>query len=228
MFDKFIVISVGDDRKDIVKNIVSTLGSGNQLTGIDFVDARNEDVDPFLLLNSMGVATDVYAPDDGRSMPMKRTEAGIFCSYIRALEAGAARSTGNVLILEDDAILAKNFVSQVNEFTKDLPEHFDFLSLYSLAGQNFIVESSDIGSRFIHRCVSQFAMNVGILWSQVGIRKILDIFRQHGTTYNSDSIIYRASREGLLAGFIVRPDVEPVIFHGTVPSILDPNNERNV
>ena len=219
---KYLIISVSDDRVENISKIKELMQEHELVDNIQFFDGRK--VEPFPVLESYGVQTDVYSPDDGRSAPMTNTECGCWISHYRCLEY--AKSNGDLLVLEDDAVLLENFITLLDAATKDLPDDWDFLSLYSDLGQNFLSEESDIGSRYIHKCISQLSMNVAMVYSQTGAKKIIELFSRNGATYNVDSVIYRASRDGILRGYIVKPDVEQSVLHGAYHSIIDPENKR--
>jgi GR25 family glycosyltransferase involved in LPS biosynthesis len=220
---KYAIISISDDRKDNISKIKELMHEHEFVNSIEFFDGREHD--PFPVLQSHGVRTDVYAPDDGRSEPMTKSECGCWISHYRCIEY--AKNDGNLLVLEDDAVLDENFTSFLDEVIKDLPDSWDFLSLFSEVGQNFLSHESDIGSKHIHKCISQLSMAQAILYSENGAQKILKIFTRLGTTYNLDSVIYRASRDGLINGYIVRPDTRQHVMHGDFSSIIDPENKRN-
>lgn len=223
---KYTVISISDKRKDNINNIHSVMGNGgHEFVGdIKFVDGRV--VNAFKLLNDFGVRTDVYAPDDGRLDPMNDGEAGCWMSHIRALEFVAKNELSELLVLEDDASLSENFTPFLESCFSDLPKDYDFLSLYSEAGQNFLSPQSDIGSNFVHRALAQKSRTAAMLYSRRGAKNIVNVARRIGATYNIDSIMYRASINGFLKGFVVKPDVIGAVGHGEYESIIDPTNFR--
>jgi GR25 family glycosyltransferase involved in LPS biosynthesis len=157
---------------------------------------------------------------------MTNAEGGCWVSHYRCIEY--AKDHGPLLVLEDDAVLSKDFTVSLETAMRDLPDDWDFLSLYSEISQNFLSEESSIPSKSIHRCISQLSITAAMVYSKKGSEKMLKIFKRLGTTYNIDSVIYRASRSGALNGFIVRPDVESFVMHGAYGSIIDPEDTRNV
>ena len=221
---KYTIISISDDRKENINKIKKLMHKHEFVEDITFFDGRKEE--PFNILQGYGVRTDVYAPDDGRTDPMTRSECGCWISQYRCIEY--AKNNGTLIVLEDDAVLSKNFSTRLEESMKDLPEGWDFLSLYSEPGQNFVSKSSEINSESIHRCISQLSITAAMVYSKNGSEKMLKIFKRLGASYNIDSVIYRASRAGSLNGFIVRPDIEQYVSHGDFASIIDPENKRNI
>jgi GR25 family glycosyltransferase involved in LPS biosynthesis len=221
---KYTIISISDDRKENINKIKKLMNKHKFVEDIAFFDGRKEE--PFNVLQGYGVRTDVYAPDDGRTDPMTNSECGCWISHHRCIDY--AKNNGPLLVFEDDAILSKSFIDSLESAIKELPDGWDFLSLFSESGQNFLSDESDINSENIHKCISQLSMAVAMLYSQKGAEKILKIFKRIGATYNVDSVIYRASRDGALNGFIVRPDIKQYVRHGDFVSIIDPANERNV
>jgi GR25 family glycosyltransferase involved in LPS biosynthesis len=222
---KYTIISISDDRKENINKIKETMHQHEFVDDIAFFDGRKKE-EPFKVLQSYGVRTDVYSPDDGRTDPMTNSECGCWISHYRCIDY--AKKNGPLLVFEDDAVLSNDFTARLEEAIKDLPDDWDFLSLFSESEQNILSKSSEINSKHIHKCISQLSMNVAILYSQKGAGKIIKIFNRFGTTYNVDSVIYRASRDGSLNGFIVRPDVQKYVKHGDFLSIIDPHNLRNV
>lgn len=221
---KYTIVSVSNDRKDNISKIKELMHEHEFVNSIEFFNGREHD--PFPVLQSHGVRTDVYSPDDGRSAPMTNSECGCWISQYRCI--GFAKNNGCFLVLEDDAVLSKNFVSFLELAMKDLPDDWDFLSLFSEVGQNFLSDESHIGSKYIHKCISQLSITVGMVYSQNGANKLTELFSTNGATYNIDSVIYRASRDGVINGYVVRPDITPVVLHGIYDSVIDPNNERNI
>ena len=181
---------------------------------------------PYPVLEGMGVRLDVYAPDDGRVEPMTVGECGCFISQMRCMEYVVKNSIDSLLVFEDDAVLSDNFEEFLTKSTNDLPDSWDFLSFYSYKKQNFLSDSSDIGSPFIHKCLSQFSYTATMLYSRNGAERIIKLFKRLGATYNVDSIMYRASHAGTLNGYIVRPDIDGVVSHNIYGSLIDPENSR--
>lgn len=225
---KYTVVSISDKRKDNIDNIHSVMGDGGHelVCDIEFVDGRL--VNAFKLLNDFGIRTDVYAPDDGRSDPMTAGEAGCWMSHMRALEFIAKNELSELLVLEDDASISESFIPFLESCFLDLHKDYDFLSLYSEPGQNFLSTQSDIGSNFIHRALAQKSRTAAMLYSRRGAKNIVNVARRMGATYNIDSILYRNSISGFLQGFVVRPDIDNEVGHGEYESMIDPTNFRKV
>lgn len=220
----YSIISIGDTRQDALTKINEKMKNHNRITNIDYVDGRIHNA--YDILNHFGVRLDKYAPDDGRTIGMTETEAGCWVSHIRSISAVVEQNMQTMLVFEDDVILHDEFETHLLECINDLPGDFDFLSLYSEPTQNVLTENSITGSNNIHKCISQLAYNQAMLYSFAGARKILKIARRMGATYNIDSIIYRASRDGHLNGYIIRPDRQQIVWHGSYQSIIDPTNFR--
>ena len=221
---KYTIISISDERKENMDYIKSVMGHNEFIQDIEFIDGRK--CNPFDILNHIGIRPDVYAPDDGRTNPMTDTECGCWISHVRCIEYALDNKLDKFLVFEDDAILGDDFVSTLRLSMNDLPDGWDFLSLYSDANQNYLSIDSDIGSPVIHKCTTQLSWNQAMLYSYRGAAKLLRIFKRKGATYNIDSVIYRASRDGFLNGYILRPDYRPCVSHGKHISIIDPNNLR--
>lgn len=221
---KYAVISISDKRFESVAKIHDAMRNHEYVSDIEFVDGRIGN--PFDILNHIGIRLDTYKPDDGRQYPMTATEAGCWISHIRCIDAVIERGYESLLVFEDDAGIDDSFAAELDLLVGGLPKDYDFLSLYGDDIQNVFSESSDIGSAYIHKCISQLSYNVAMLYSQKGARKISRLARRFGATYNVDSIIYRGSRDGMLNGYIVRPDLPPLVRHGEYQSIIDPTNDR--
>ena len=223
---KYTIITISDERKENIEFIKNVMSRNELISSIEFVDGRK--CNPFDILNHIGISRDVYAPDDGRTFPMTEAECGCWISHVRCIEFAVDNKLDKFLVFEDDAILDNNFMSTLMLSINDLPDGWDFLSLYSDASQNYLSIDSDIGSQVIHKCIAQLSWNQVMLYSYSGAIKLLRLFKRKGATYNIDSVIYRASRDGFVNGYILRPDCEPCVSHGKYISIIDPNNSRKI
>lgn len=220
----YTIINFSDERRRFVDDIKKKLSGWNFIEGIEFVDGKS--CDPFEILNSMNIRTDCYAPDDGRTFKMLDTEAGCFVSHIACLKKIRAEGLSSLLVFEDDCALSDDFIEIFYSALTDTPKDFDFLSLFSVEEQNQLSTSSDIGSKVIHKCISQLSGNVAMLYSNEGAKKILKMARREGTKYNIDSIIYRKSKKGDINGYIVLPELKKIVEHRGGLSLIDPDGIR--
>lgn len=221
---RYAVISINDSRIINVNNIKNNMIGWELVDSIKYVDGKIED--GFKILKDLGISTSVYKPDDGRKYPMTKEEAGCWASHINCIIKTIENKYPILLVFEDDAIISDDFLEKFNLLIQDLPKDFDFLSLFNEPSQNVFDEKSDIGSKYIHKSLSQLSMNVCMLYSLKGAYKIMKIAKHSGATYNIDSVIYRASCAGFLNGYIIRPDIKQIVHHGVYESIIDKNNRR--
>jgi GR25 family glycosyltransferase involved in LPS biosynthesis len=222
---KYTIIKVTDRSIDNVNNIKKILNQFEHTDEIIFCNGNLEDADK--ILDNEGVTRRSWAPYDGRTSKPLPGELGIFVSYINIFKYIIENQIDKLLVIEDDAALLDNFVDLLLLYLDDLPEDFDFLSLSYFSDQNDITESTDIGSKYIHRSFNQYSSAVGIVFSLKGAYSILELFKKIGMEATSDNFIFYYSKQKMLNGFSLIKNESPLIkHHGNFISVIDPDNYR--
>lgn len=180
------------------------------------------------VLNHRRIPLDVWQPYDGRNTLPLPGEYGVWLSTIIFLEHVVHNQIDKMILLEDDVFLEDNFIENLSLCIKDLPDSFDFLSLYYFDGQNELTSETDIGSKYIHLSHNQYSAGQATLYSLKGAKKILNLIHRKGLEYTSDCFIFNQSILGLLDGYSIVPDSLSFLRHDNkkIKSLIDPNNIR--
>jgi GR25 family glycosyltransferase involved in LPS biosynthesis len=181
------------------------------------------------IINHLGIRQDVWNPYDGRVSSPLPGELGVWVSTINTWKYIVNNNINYFLLLEDDVILNKNFVENLNKVFLDLPENFDFLSLYYFEGHNWEDENTDIGSEYIHKSNNQYSAGQVTLYSLSGAKKLLKLIKRKGIEYTSDCFVFKQAHIGSVSGYSIKPDKLVFAYHDDVKisSLIDPENTRN-
>jgi GR25 family glycosyltransferase involved in LPS biosynthesis len=178
----------------------------------------------------MGIKLNVWSPYDGRSSAPLPGEYGVWVSTIRTWQFIVKNKIDSMLVLEDDILLEDNFVSNLNECVDQLPEYYDFLSLYYFYEQNSVDKNTDCGAKNIHRSLNQYSAGQATLYSYYGAKKLLKLVGRLGIEYTSDCFIFNKSQQGLVNGYSIKPNDLNFLKHDykNIKSLIDTENIRNV
>ena len=225
---KYTIIHVNDRAKeqmDINKKILKSFDYADK---IEFFNGNKGNA--WDVINHRGIKTDVWKPYDGRQLPPLPGEYGIWLSTINVLEHIVKDNLESLLVLEDDILLEKNAEKSILAALEDLPESWDFLSLYHFEDQNEYSLETDIGSSLIHKSINQPAGAQAIVYSNSGAKKILRLIKRKGLEYTSDCFIFEQSRIGFINGYSVIPGARKYLQHKykDIKSLIDPDNIREV
>lgn len=203
----------------------------NILKNFDYVDIEYFDGingNAWDVLNHRRIHLNVWQPYDGRSTPPLPGEYGVWLSTILFLEYVVNNKIDMVILLEDDITLQENFIESLSLCIKDLPDTFDFLSLYYFDGQNELTDKTKIGSDYIHLSHNQYSAGQAMLYSLKGAKKILKLVNRKGIEYTSDCFIFHQASLGLLDGYSIVPNSLSFLKHDNkkIKSLIDPDNVR--
>lgn len=181
------------------------------------------------VLNHMGIPLDRWSPYDGRTTPPLPGEYGIWLSTINVWKYIVDNKINEFLMLEDDILLNDDFVETLYKYKKELPENYDFFSLYYFSEQNEESEETDIGSLFIQKSHKQYSAGQATIYSYAGAKKLLKLVHRKGIEYTTDCFIFRQSLEGLVDGYSIKGKNDTFLTHTykKVKSLIDPENLRN-
>lgn len=225
---KYCIIHVNDRAKYEMDHNKNILKNFKYVDDIEFFDGNIGNA--WDVLNHKGINQNVWNPYDGRNMPPLPGELGIWVSTINIFEYIVKNKIKQMLVLEDDIILQEDFIDKFNEIMKELPEDFDFLSLYYFNEHNQITDQTEIGLNNIHRSYTQFSAAQATLYSYFGAKKILKCIYRKGIEYTSDCFIFRQSLENLVNGYSIKKPNDFFLIHNykKIKSLIDPNDKRNV
>lgn len=223
----YTIMHVDDRAKDGMKKIHERLCEFEYIKDIEFFDGRIGKA--WDVLNHRGIPLDVWAPYDGREHPPLPGELGVWVSTLNVFEYMRDKAVPMLLVLEDDVTICEDFVEMVKKCISELPENFDFLSLYSFENQNEFTSDSDIGSTYIHKSINQPAAAQAIIYSLSGAKKLLRAVFRKGIEYTNDCFIFRQSQLGVVNGYSIRPEKNTLLNHEykSIVSTIDPENIRN-
>lgn len=223
---KYCIIHVNDRAIHNIKTNRVILKDFEYIENIEFFNGNTQNaLDVF---NHMGIRTDVWNPYDGRSFPPLPGEYGIWISTINVWNYMISNDIAELLVLEDDIELSKTAQEDILLLKNELPEKWDFLSLYHFDGHNNFDSTTDIGSIYIHKSINQPSAGQAILYSNAGAKKFMRLIRHKGIEYTSDCFIFEQSKIGAVNGYSVIPNKKLFLTHNnlSVPSIIDPENIR--
>lgn len=173
-------------------------------------------------------------PEVKKTCRLRLGEIGIWLSTLDNWKWLSESDFDAMILLEDDAIASDNFKQIWDIYQRDLPDDFDFLTLWVPENQrndyyaNFAFDwggtpsivpgernrdGSDAfridGSRLAR--VYQGYGCVGMLYSRKGAAKLYACARGEGTFSTSDCAVFINAHRGLIKGFAPRPDT-PMLF----------------
>jgi len=223
---KYSIMHVNDRSKEKMDMNKSILSSFEYVDDIEYFNGNvgnGRDV-----LNHIGINCDKWSPYDGRSFPALPGEYGVWVSTINVWKYMINNKIDKFLILEDDISLNNNFVDTLQQCIKDLPEDFDFLSLYYFDEQNYDSEQTEVGSENIKRSYEQYSAGQATIYSLSGAKKLFKLIKRKGLEYTSDCFIFKQSQLGLVQGYSIKGNNNRLLTHeySNIKSLIDPDNIR--
>ena len=225
---KYTIIHVNDRAKENMEYNKSVLKDLEYADDIDFFNGNTGNA--WDVLNHRKARTDVWNPYDGRTFPPLPGEYGIWVSTINVWDYIIDRDIDSMLVLEDDVRLIKTAQDNLKIFMSELPNDWDFLSLYYFDGQNGSDEATDIGARHIHKSTNQASAGQAIIYSKSGAKKLRKLVQRKGIEYTSDCFVFEQSRIGAVNGYSIVPNKKTFLTHEykSIESLIDPDNVRLV
>lgn len=194
----FCIIKINDMRLENQNEIVKQLSDFNEHK-IRCIDGHNED------------EVRLFFKNNTKIKEIRKTRAGYlghWLSFLNALNYIVDNNLESLLILEDDAILSKTFVEDLELYMSEVPENYDFFMAYQLLPQihncefsnkrvssnvttngqssnNFgkIHEDWQIGSKYVLKLYQSFG-SVGQIFSNAGAKKIIKLTEANGLGKN--------------------------------------------
>jgi GR25 family glycosyltransferase involved in LPS biosynthesis len=225
---KYTIVHINDRSKENMDYNKSILSDFEYVKDIEFFNGNEGNA--WDVINHKEIRQDVWSPYDGRSFPPLPGELGIWVSTINVWEYIIDNDIDMFLMLEDDIRISKDFVLNLQLCLNDLPKDFDFLSLYYFEEQNNFDEGTDIGSKYIHKALTQYSAGQAMIYSNAGAKKLLKVLKRKGIQYTADCFIFRQCHEEVVNGYSVIPDNLVFLEHDykNIKSTIDPENQRSV
>lgn len=181
----------------------------------------------------------------------KMGELGVWHSQMIAWDYIAGQ-TNDVLVLEDDAILDPEFVDMFSRYLLQLPDKYDFYSVYTPKEQyadfyhNYIWDSNGYiiglgrpeyhnlgapwylyGSKSMCKVFQGYSC-VATLFSPKGAAKLLERARVTGMTTPVDCWIFEQAHAGNVAAYSQKPDYFRIVEVNTGQSTIQTDYPINV
>jgi len=225
---KYTIIHVNDRAKKQMKDNHKVLKNFNYVSDIKFFNGNIENASD--VLSHKKIKLNTWRPYDGRNFPPLPGELGVWLSNINIYEYIVKNNIDKMLVLEDDVVVDLKFVGNLNLVLNDLPDNWDFLSLYYFENQNSVDSETLFGSKYIHKSKNQPAGFQAMIYSKNGAEKILRLVKRLGIQYTVDCFVFEQARLGFLNGYSIIPDKLSFIKHEykQVKSLIDPENKRAV
>lgn len=223
---KYTIISVNERSADQILKNKRILKNFQYIDDINFINGNK--VNAKKLIADRKIPVDVWNPYDGRPFGPLPGELGIWCSLLNTFDYIIDNNFDHLLVLEDDAILNHDAEQYILNAVNELPDSWDFLSLFYFSDQNSFDDSTDIGKKYIHKSINQLSGGVGFIFSNPGVKKIKKILQRVGIQYTTDCFIFHQSRLGFLNGYSLIPNSYQPILHNVneIKSVIDPDNLR--
>lgn len=224
---KYTIIKVDNRSKINIEKNINILKDFEYVSNIKFIDGRKEDA--FKILKDYNISIDSWNPTDKRIIQeMINTEAATWVSNINIYKYIIDNNLKELLVIEDDVILNKDFIKNFKKVCKELSPKYDFIALYYFENQNKENEISTLKLRYIQKSYNQKSGFQCIMFSNSGAKKILKYLEDNGIFYTNDCQVFKLSELGILKGYSIRPDTLLFAYHDqSIQSIIDPDNVRN-
>ncbi len=222
---KYTIMHINDRAKENIEKNKKILSDYEYVDSIDFFNGMQDDGPN--TLKSMNINIDAWNPYDGRKFAPMPGEYGVWISTLRFLNYMIDNDVEKMLLLEDDVVVMNSFISNLKKCLKEIPENFDFLSLYYNNGHNHIDDSTEIGKKYIHKSNNQYSAGLATVYSLSGAKKIMKLIKRKGLEYTSDCFIFKQAQLGSLNGYSIKP--EQIVFvklAENIESTIDPHNFR--
>lgn len=190
----YAIVKINDKRIKTQKQIQESLISFNQHFPI-CVDGRDEESVRAFFDNNKNIK---------EFRPMRYGYLGHWISFLNMLNYIIDNNLDSLLVLEDDAILSKTFIPDLDLCMKELPDDYDFFMIYSSApnSKNYLFSKSDvvkrapsrikipsdivkvhedwdINSNYIVKTYQRFG-SVGQVFSNKGAKRIIELTEING------------------------------------------------
>ena len=228
---KYTIVSIDDSRNDKKADIRSAMHEHEEVLVESFNGADDE---------QMHYARQRWPGIEPVGWNLSRGELGIWYSQIACWQWAA--KFGDLIVYEDDAIVNPEFDRVMRPYIHELPEDYDFFSLFVPDNQmqdfwySVVYDAGGAPMQVIRSWDERYNYNVpGLkhvvrvyqgyscvanMYSQKGAQKLLDRLSVKHMYSPADCFVYMEAHQGILDGYAHHPDEErPVVYDWNVPSI---------
>ena len=204
----FTIIKISDRYKEVVDANLETLKEWTHLPDVEVFNAKERPVSSGLKHFDMKNAWESWP----NNRPPLNGEFGVFFSHLYACEYAVKNELPHIVVLEDDALVTKNFDKVVGNIVQDKDLKYDFISLWDskTQGPKQYLKTSN---KFVQKSYGQDYGAVAMIYSIRGAQKILEHFRKNGVYTTYDVALYDASRKGQLTGMSYISSVAEIVKH---------------
>lgn len=225
---KYTIVHVNDRAKTNMDQNKNILKDFEYINDIKYYNGNEIDCKQILI--EKGINTECWQPYDGRNTQPIPGEYGFMASTLSYFEYMVNNDIDQLLMIEDDIMLKKDFVENLNLCIDELPKDFDFLSLYYFELHNNLDETTDIGLKYIHKSNNEYSGTQAMVYSLSCAKKFLKICKRQGFEYTADCMMYKFVKENTLKGYSIKKDNLKFLEHDykNIKSLIDPENFRSV
>jgi GR25 family glycosyltransferase involved in LPS biosynthesis len=204
----FTIIKISDRYRDVLESNLKTLKQWTHLPDVEVFNAKEKPVSSGL--KYFGIKNEWGSWPNNRS-PLDE-EFGAFFSHLYACEYAIKNELPHIVVLEDDALVTKNFNNVVENILQDKNLNYDFISLWD-SKPHKPKQNLKTLNKFVQKSYDQRYGAVAMIYSIEGAKKILEHFREKGFYTTYDVALYKASRDGELLGMSYISSVTEIIKH---------------
>lgn len=131
---------------------------------------------------------------------------GIWFTVLNALD------NAPIVTFEDDGILHRNFRQEIQPRIDELPEDFDFFSLFLPRDSDHLYSHQrDSAGTYICKPYQRYG-GVSMYYSRRGAEKIKALLERDGITGQYDDTLYAYSKTGELNGYCSKPEFQDLVY----------------
>lgn len=132
-------------------------------------------------------------------------QLGIWYSVLNALQDAP------IVTFEDDALLHDNFKREFDARVNELPEDFDFFSLFIPRDSDHMYTTDKSAGWFVCKTYQSYG-GVSMYYSKKGAEKIQALLERDGITGQYDDTLYEYSKNGELNGYCSKPSIQDLVY----------------
>lgn len=137
--------------------------------------------------------------------PARAGHLGIWYSVLNALRDAP------IVTFEDDALLHANFQAEFDARVAELPEDFDFFSLFIPRDSDHLYTAEKSAGWYITKTYQRYG-GVSMYYSRQGAEKIKSLLERDGIAGQYDDTLYEYSKNGELNGYCSKPSIQDLVY----------------